>query len=109
MTASAKNAGRRMSQIVSLHEASCHGSTDPTREHRSHNTFRGNLMTSKWLAAAGFVAATFITAGPAHADPDPVVFWNQILTQNVTGSPVLTSRTFSMVEVAIFEAANAST
>jgi hypothetical protein len=66
-------------------------------------------MTFKWLAAAGFVAATFTSAGPAHADTDPVVFWNQILTQNVTGSPVLTSRTFSMVEVAIFEAVNAST
>ena len=66
-------------------------------------------MQSKWLTAAAFVAAaTFVPAGPAWA-VDPVVFWNQILTQNVTGSPVGTSRSYSMVDVAIFEAVNATT
>jgi hypothetical protein len=67
-------------------------------------------MQSKWLTAAAFVAAaTFVPADPAQATVDPVVFWNQILTQNVTGSPVGTSRSYSMVDVAIFEAVNATT
>ena len=65
-------------------------------------------MQSKWLTAAAFLAVTF-TASPARADVDPIVFWNQILTQNVTGSPVLTSRSYSMVEVAMFEAINSTT
>src|SRR5436190_5396961 len=65
-------------------------------------------MRSKWFTTAAFVALTFATADPAQA-VDPVVFWNQILTQNVTGSPVLTSRSYSMVEVAIFEAINSTT
>jgi hypothetical protein len=70
-------------------------------------------MKSKWLIAAAFVAATMGTAGPAGAvvgvDGDPILFWNQMLVQNVTGSPVLTSRTYSMVEVAMFEAINSAT
>lgn len=65
-------------------------------------------MKASWLAAAA-VVATFASAGPARADDDPVVYWNNVLTTNVTGSPVLTSRTYSMVGVAIYEAANATT
>src|SRR4051812_45075409 len=66
-------------------------------------------MKSRWLTAAAFGAATLTISAPARADVDPIVFWNQILTQNVTGSPVLTSRSYSMVEVAMFEAINATT
>jgi hypothetical protein len=66
-------------------------------------------MKSRWLTAAAFGAATLMISAPARADVDPIVFWNQILTQNVTGSPVLTSRSYSMVEVAMFEAINSTT
>src|SRR6478672_8179164 len=66
-------------------------------------------MKSRWLTAAAFGAATLMISSPARADVDPIVFWNQILTQNVTGSPVLTSRSYSMVEVAMFEAINSTT
>ena len=66
-------------------------------------------MKSRWLTAAAFGAATLTISAPARADVDPIVFWNQILTQNVTGSPVLTSRSYSMVEVAMFEAINSTT
>ena len=66
-------------------------------------------MTSRWLTAAAYVTATMAIGSPARADTDPIVFWNQILTQNVTGSPVLTSRSYSMVEVAMFEAINSTT
>ena len=65
-------------------------------------------MKAKWFAAATLLAASSL-ATPARADVDPVVFWNQVLTTNVTGSPVLTSRSYSMVDVAIFEAVNATT
>lgn len=67
-------------------------------------------MKASWLTAAAVVAASIVGTCPARADDvDPVVYWNQVLTANVTGSPVLTSRTYSMVDVAIFEAANATT
>jgi hypothetical protein len=66
-------------------------------------------MKTRWLTAAAFGAATLTISAPARADVDPIVFWNQILTQNVTGSPVLTSRSYSMVEVAMFEAINSTT
>src|SRR6187399_2472096 len=66
-------------------------------------------MKAMLLTTAAAIAAAFVSAGPAQADVDPVVFWNQVLTTNVTGSPVLTSRTYSMVDVAIYEAANATT
>ena len=66
-------------------------------------------MTSRWLTAAAYITATMAIGSPARADTDPIVFWNQILTQNVTGSPVLTSRSYSMVEVAMFEAINSTT
>src|SRR5690349_11601007 len=65
-------------------------------------------MKASWLAAAS-VVVTFASVSPARADDDPVVYWNKVLTTNVTGSPVLTSRTYSMVGVAIYEAANATT
>ena len=64
-------------------------------------------MKAKWFAAASILACSVAT--PARADVDPVVFWNQVMTTNVTGSPVLTSRSYSMVDVAIFEAVNATT
>ena len=70
------------------------------------------MNRSKWLAAAAFVAASFATATPAGAytfTDDPILYWNQQLLQNVTGSPVLTSRTYSMFEVAMYEAVNATT
>jgi len=66
-------------------------------------------MRTNWLVTSASVAAMLTIAQPAHADVDPVVFWNQILTTNVTGSPVGTSRSYSMVDVAIFEAVNATT
>src|SRR4051794_13988601 len=66
-------------------------------------------MKSKWFTASACIAAILVAAGPAQAAVDPVVFWNQVLTTNVTGSPVLTSRTYSMVDVAMFEAVNATT
>jgi hypothetical protein len=67
---------------------------------------------SKFLAAAAYVAASFASADSASAytfTDDPVLYWNQVLLQNVTGSPVLTSRTYAMFEVAMYEAVNAST
>lgn len=70
------------------------------------------MNRSKWLAAAAFVAASFASADPARAytfTDDPILYWNQVLLQNVTGSPVLTSRSYSMMEVAMYEAVNATT
>lgn len=70
------------------------------------------MYRSKWLAAAAFVAASFADANTASAytfTDDPVLYWNQQLLQNVTGSPVLTSRSYAMVEVAMYEAVNATT
>jgi hypothetical protein len=69
-------------------------------------------MKAKWLIAAAFAAVACGKTSPAGAtfvaSDDPVLFWNQMLTQNVTGSPVLTSRSYSMVEVAIYDAVNAT-
>lgn len=70
------------------------------------------MNRSKWLAAAAFVAASFASANSAGAytfTDDPVLYWNQVLLQNVTGSPVITSRSYSMMEVAMYEAVNATT
>jgi hypothetical protein len=67
----------------------------------------------KWLTAVACMTFASAFASPAEAtvgvDGDPVVFWNQILTQNIVGSPVLTSRSYAMVEVAIYDALNATT
>jgi PAP2 superfamily/PEP-CTERM motif len=70
-------------------------------------------MRARLLAAAACLALVPALTSPAKAtfsvDADPVLYWNQVLTQNVTGSPVLTSRSYSMVEVAIYDAVNATT
>jgi hypothetical protein len=47
------------------------------------------------------------TLGSAHATgpgDDPVLYWNQILSTGLAGSPTVTSRGFAMVDIAIFDA-----
>ncbi|HEU4651286.1 MAG TPA: PEPxxWA-CTERM sorting domain-containing protein [Croceibacterium sp.] len=39
---------------------------------------------------------------------DPVLFWNQVMVQNYSGSPITTSRGVAMVEVALHDAVNAA-
>ena len=67
-------------------------------------------MQAKWFLAAALGALSIsMPAGAVDPPADPVVYWNQVATQNIVGNPVLTSRSFAMIEVAIYDALNAST
>ncbi len=70
-------------------------------------------MTSRLMTAAACFALTCAISTPASAvldvSADPVAYWNQLLTMNITGNPVTTSRAYAMVEVAMFDAVNATT
>lgn len=64
------------------------------------------------LVLAPFAFATILSAGPAQAavtvGSDSVLYWNQVLSTGLAGSPTVTSRGFAMVSVAIHDAANAT-
>ena len=61
------------------------------------------------MSAAGLVP---LQADKASATvvvtDDPVLFWNQVMIQNYTGSPITTSRGVAMLEVALHDAVNAA-
>jgi hypothetical protein len=61
-------------------------------------------IASVGLGLAGGQAA----AAVVPVTGDPVLFWNQVLSTGLAGSPTVTSRGFAMVDVAIYEAANAT-
>src|SRR6185295_14505095 len=65
------------------------------------------------LAAAAFAVLTTGASTTAHADVpasgDPALYWNQVLSRGLTGSPTVTSRSYAMVSAAIYDAVNATT
>jgi len=60
-------------------------------------------------AAMGF---GLVLAGPVQAavppSGDPALYWNQVLSTGLSGSPVVTSRGYAMVTAAIHDAVNAT-
>lgn len=70
------------------------------------------MMRSHVLAAAVSVVLTAgATAAQATvpASGDPALYWNQVLSGGLTGSPTVTSRSYAMVSAAIYDAVNATT
>ena len=63
--------------------------------------------------AAFAVLTTCAVAATAHAEVaasgDPALYWNQVLSKGLTGSPTVTSRSYAMVSAAIYDAVNATT
>ncbi len=61
------------------------------------------------IVAAGLAA---LVASPAAAgisvSGDPVLYWNQVLSTGLAGSPTVTSRGFAMVGVALHDSVNAT-
>lgn len=65
------------------------------------------------LASAAIAAVLAATAhAPLSASilvtDDPALYWSRVVTSTFTGSPVLASRGIAMAQVAIYEAANAT-
>lgn len=67
-------------------------------------------MRKMFLAS---VALGMVLAQPADAavpiTADPSLYWSGLVTSTIAGSPVLASRSVAMAQLAIFEAANATT
>nr|MEA2798582.1 hypothetical protein [Phenylobacterium sp.] len=58
------------------------------------------LWTGVLLSAATPASAVILVSD------DPVLYWNQVLSTGLAGSPTVTSRGFAMVDVALYEAVN---
>ena len=55
----------------------------------------------------GAVATT--AEGAVLPSGDPALYWNQVLSGGLAGSPTVTSRSYAMVSAAIYDAVNATT
>jgi hypothetical protein len=59
------------------------------------------------------IFATAVAAAPAGGAQlvtgNPALYWSSVVSSTMGGSPIITSRTIAMVQLAIFEAANATT
>ncbi|MGH6908569.1 MAG: PEPxxWA-CTERM sorting domain-containing protein [Phenylobacterium sp.] len=77
---------------------------------KARQTRRSKLLTCvAVLAAAGLgLAGGEASAAVAGVTDDPVLYWNQVLSTGLAGSPTVTSRGFAMVDVAIYGAVNAT-
>jgi hypothetical protein len=71
------------------------------------------MMRIHVFGAALAVLTTCAVATAAHAavsaSGDPALYWNQVLSGGLTGSPTVTSRSYAMVSAAIYDAVNATT
>lgn len=69
-------------------------------------------MRVHMFATVAFAAVTVGSAAAHAAVPvsgDPALYWNQVLSGGLTGSPTVTSRSYAMVSAAIYDAVNATT
>lgn len=71
-------------------------------------------MRIQLLATAAFAVLTTAAFAPAAhaaipASGDPALYWNQVLSGGLAGSPTVTSRSYAMVSAAIYDAVNATT
>src|SRR3954447_21204775 len=73
-------------------------------------------MSTKALEKAALGAAMALALGlPGAAQAaitaasDPALYWNQVLSSGLAGSPTVTSRSYAMVSAAIYDAVNATT
>ncbi|HEU4798375.1 MAG TPA: PEPxxWA-CTERM sorting domain-containing protein [bacterium] len=73
----------------------------------------GRVTVRRLLLAATTVAIAGASAAPAGAAQlvtgNPALYWSSLVATTVTGSPVTTSRSIAMAQLAIYEAANATT
>ena len=60
------------------------------------------------VLAAALVAGASAARADVQPDGDPALFWNQVLSGGMAGSPATSTRGFAMVAVAIHEAVNAT-
>ncbi|HEX7944316.1 MAG TPA: hypothetical protein VF495_06600, partial [Phenylobacterium sp.] len=61
------------------------------------------------VAALTTCAVATTTRAEVPASGDPALYWNQVLSKGLTGSPTVTSRSYAMVSAAIYDAVNATT
>ena len=66
-----------------------------------------NRLLTSACAAAAIMIGSSASATVAVSD-DPVLYWNQVLSTGLAGSPTTTTRGFAMVGVAIHDAVNAT-
>jgi membrane-associated phospholipid phosphatase len=66
-----------------------------------------NRLLTSACAAAAMMLGSSASATVAVTD-DPVLYWNQVLSTGLAGSPTVTSRGYAMVGVAIHDAVNAT-
>jgi hypothetical protein len=65
---------------------------------------RAVIAAALLAGAAAMPASAVVTVGG-----NPALYWSSLVTSTLTGSPIATSRTAAMAQLAIFEAANATT
>lgn len=72
---------------------------------------RPNRLVVAGAAACALMGAAM--AGPASGavtvGDDPALYWSSLVSSTIAGPPVLTSRSTAMAQIAIFQAANATT
>ena len=66
-----------------------------------------NRLLTSACAAAAIMSGSSASATVAVTD-DPVLYWNQVLSTGLAGSPTVTSRGFALVGVAMHDAVNAT-
>ena len=70
-----------------------------------HRHLVSRLSVAVLLCVGAATPGSALTVLP---DGDPVLYWNQILSTALPGSPTSTSRGYAMVEVAVHDAVNAT-
>ena len=60
------------------------------------------------VAFAGLTPAVPASGGTVLVTGDPVLYWNELLMSGIAGPPVVQSRSYAMVNVAMFDAVNAT-
>ncbi len=78
------------------------------RRHRAAH-MRGSIARAIVPLLAASLLAGAAEAAPVRVGDDPVLYWNQVLVRGVVADPLSTSRGYAMVDVAIFDAVNATT
>lgn len=74
---------------------------------------RAKIAASTAARASVAALMTLAAIQPANAavvvTDDPALYWSSLVSSTMVGSPITTSRTIAMAQVAIYEAANATT
>jgi hypothetical protein len=69
---------------------------------------RNNVLAAVFAVLTACLGATAAQA-QVPASGDPALYWNQVLSSGLAGSPTVTSRSYAMVSAAIYDAVNATT